>query len=335
MDEEWASLEYEGYGSFLDDSARSAVAMCLSWGSIRNDYLPHSRTRDGWSATDHYAITAKVWLVVGARDRASEWRVVVKSRTWSRRVIWMCMALAAVGIEAMGWGQTPIHWGYAIAQPGQRLGIRFVQFTLLRPLHWVDSARHAVSRVQDLELRLSETTASVAAAQGTLAEYEALKASCAATESAQPTGPRVLTAAITAYGKPAIAGGGSIGMVAGSAVLTHGTLVGVVERVEQTWASVLLLSDPGVPPLLASTSRGVVGILRGDQRRFWLTEIPSDQQVEIGDRVTTKGQAGIAPNLLIGRVRALEVLPGVPTYRAEIEQLVAFENQHVVEVRQW
>lgn len=259
----------------------------------------------------------------------------MKSRAWATRVVWAMVAAVAIGIEAMGWGKAPINVGYALAQPGQRLGVRFVQATLLTPLRWIANTRYAVDRVQDLELRLSETAATVAAAQGTLAEYEALKASCAATDSAQPQGPRVLTAAITAYGKPAIAGGASVGMVAGSAVLTHGTLVGVIDHVQPTWASVLLLSDPAIPPLLASTSRGVVGILRGDQRTFWLTEIPSDQQVEVGDRVMTKGQAGIAPNLLVGRVRALEILPGVPTYRAEVEQLVSFETQEVVEVRQW
>jgi cell shape-determining protein MreC len=64
-----------------------------------------------------------------------------------------------------------------------------------------------------------------------------------------------------------------------------------------------------------------------------LTEIPVNVKLEVGERVVTQGQDGIAPNIFVGRIASLESKPEAAVQTAVIEQVVSFYEATIVEVR--
>jgi cell shape-determining protein MreC len=94
-----------------------------------------------------------------------------------------------------------------------------------------------------------------------------------------------------------------------------------------------LLSQESGPTILAKTESGVQGLIRGDGKRVLLTEIPVDVTLNVGERIVTQGQEGVAPNMFIGRISAVRNDPASAVQTALIEQLVSFYEASIVEVR--
>ncbi len=196
---------------------------------------------------------------------------------------------------------------------------------------WRSTAR----RVRDLEIKLAQTSAQLGELQQLRQENQQLR------ELLQTVGPAssevLITRPILSIAQPAVglpaAAEDELKVQPGLAVLVEETLVGVVSRVQNNVAYVGLLWQKDSPFVLAQTETGVNGLLAGDGRRVLLTEIPVDEQVVVGDRVTTTGQEGIAQGLFVGEVRSIQSGDTSAVKTAVIEQYVSFYESGLVEIK--
>ncbi len=142
----------------------------------------------------------------------------------------------------------------------------------------------------------------------------------------------IVTAPVVSFAQPAVLIGSDQGVQVGSVVVGEGTVLGILSEVSPTSSRVELLSQLQHKPILAQTQSGAQGLIRGEKGVVWLTEIPSDVVVAIGERVTTVGQAGVPQGLLIGVVGSVSSLPQDATQHIQVKQLVSFYTTAIVEV---
>ncbi len=224
-------------------------------------------------------------------------------------------------------------------------GLRSIEEKMLLPsmrlgnecVHVVEIPYFALSKqilgyqhVQDLELRYAEAVAQLAEIDRLRAENQALRDLLHDTDR---TLAKEVIAPIIGYGKPFIAAGSEKGVGEGNMVLLQNVLIVRIGQVSTNQAEVIVLGHPNSIPVLAKTEHGVTGTIIGDGRRIWLTELPVDADVQIGERVVTVGQSGIAPGIALGKISTIEKKDGAPTQRATIDQLVSFYESQMVEVR--
>lgn len=195
----------------------------------------------------------------------------------------------------------------------------------------LQSLTTAQRRIQDLEFRYAEASAQLGEMNALQKENEALRNLLNTNDIKLEQ--RFITTPIIAYGKPLIAGGAEEGVREGAMVLVAQTLVGRIGAVSERQSEVELLSRATTAPILARTESGVEGLVRGDDKRVLLTEIPTNVELKVGERVVTQGQEGVAPNIFIGRIASLNTRPESAVQTAVLEQLVSFYQTNVVEVR--
>lgn len=203
--------------------------------------------------------------------------------------------------------------------------------SLAWPVQYARSLTTAHRRIQDLEARLSEASAELGQLSALQQENQALREMLQTSDVTLEE--RLITTPIISYGKPLVAGGTQEGVETGAMVLIAQTLVGRITSVSEHQAEVGLLSRTSTAPILAKTESGLEGVIRGDDKRVLLTEIPMNETIKVGERVMTQGQDGIAPNILIGRVASVTSKPESAVQTAVVEQLVSFYEATLVEVR--
>ncbi len=196
---------------------------------------------------------------------------------------------------------------------------------------WYVTAR----RVQDLEIKLANALAR-------LSELDQLKTENAKlrellNSSNRTLEPVVISTPVLSLAQPAIglpAAESSLDLIRpGSPVLVQRTLVGIVSELGQNIAYVDLLWQKDTRPVLAETNAGVQGIVTGDGKRVLLTEVPTEQELEIGQRVTTSGQEGINKGLYIGEIQSIQSGDSAAVKTAVIQQYVSFFEADIVEIR--
>jgi rod shape-determining protein MreC len=144
----------------------------------------------------------------------------------------------------------------------------------------------------------------------------------------------LITKPISSFAKPVLAIGSDSGLQVGSLVLGEGNLLGIVEEVSQQQARVLLLKNMLEQGIVAKTESGVMGIVKGDGRNILLTEVASEETLNLRERVVTVGQEGIPPDIFIGRIISLkEINPAKSTQEAILQQDVNFYELSLVEVQ--
>ncbi len=143
----------------------------------------------------------------------------------------------------------------------------------------------------------------------------------------------ILAAPIISFAQPALAINQTTGVKPGMMLVSHEQLLGFVANVNGSEAQVALLQSVGTQPVLARTQKGVVGLVQGDGQRIWLREVPPDQIVTEGETVTTAGQAGVAPQLMIGTVLSIEKNPTRATQAILLQQPNNFFELSLVELR--
>lgn len=109
------------------------------------------------------------------------------------------------------------------------------------------------------------------------------------------------------------------GLRLGQAVVAQGFLVGVINHVQESQSTVLLINHPrSLVPALLQDSRST-GLLRGGISGLSLTDILIDAPVQIGETVLTSGLGGELPvGIPIGKVVSLESKKGDITKKAAI-----------------
>jgi cell shape-determining protein MreC len=143
----------------------------------------------------------------------------------------------------------------------------------------------------------------------------------------------VLTQPILSFAQPVIGVPAGIELLPGSAVLVEGTVVGLIQELRGSIAIVDLLWQKNTLPLLAQTSEAVQGLVTGDGRRVLFTEVPIDAKLEVGQRVFTTGQRGVATGLFVGVVRSITTGSSAAVKTAVLEQYVSFYQTNLVEVQ--
>ena len=189
----------------------------------------------------------------------------------------------------------------------------------------------SAARIQDLELRLAEASASLAELATLRRENEELR--FLLTNTDRPSERTVVAAPIIAFSKPAIAAGSQAGVEVGAIVLSRNTLLGQVTRVSLYESQVTLLLTANALPVLAQTESGVKGLVVGDGKKVLFTQVSKEDVIRVGDRVVTIGQPQIEQNLPIGRIVSVINEPASSVQTAVIEQYASFFTTSIVEVR--
>lgn len=195
-----------------------------------------------------------------------------------------------------------------------------------------------VSELYSAEQTVTTLRKERAALLSQLVTFEALKAENAALRKLIENSDRTLTKTtlatpIISFAQPALAINENAGVKPGMMLISYEQLLGFVTKVTGSEAQVSLLQSLGTQAVLAKTQSGVLGLVQGDGQRLWLREVPSDQIVTEGEIVTTAGQAGVAPQLVIGTVMSIEKNPTRATQAILLQQPNNFFELSLVELR--
>lgn len=220
--------------------------------------------------------------------------------------------------------------GRIIAHPLLSVNTR-VAASINRSLLTFKSQYQLARQVQDLQLRLAQTTAQLGELDQLRLENNELRNLLNSTD--RSLGRVVLTQPILSYAQPTISVPPQEELAVGTAVLAEGTLVGTISKLLPGIAQIDLLWQKETMPVLAATSEGVQGLVIGDGRRVLLTEIPVAEEIEVGQRVVTTGQRGIERGVLIGEIRSIQAGPSAAVKTAVLEQYVSFFETALVEIR--
>jgi cell shape-determining protein MreC len=200
------------------------------------------------------------------------------------------------------------------------------------PYYVARSSLRATRRIQDLEIKYSQSLAEVSRLQALEEENRALRDLLEGSD--RKLVRSVITRPIVSYAQPTIAVGSVEGIEPASVVLIGNTLVGLVDEVREHSSSIDLLFQSPNSNIVAKTEAGVEGIIVGNGRQIIMTEVERDAEVLEGQRVVTVGQPGIRPDLFLGQVVEIHNDPSAPVKEVVIEQLVDFYQVRVVEVMQ-
>lgn len=200
-----------------------------------------------------------------------------------------------------------------------------------KPFQIFADAYQASVKIQDLEIRYSESLATIGQLKALEEENQALRQIIENTD--RKISDSIVTAPIISYGDPYINSGEEEGVSTGDLVMLSQTLLGLVESVSPHQSQVLLLNKMLDKSVLVKTSSGAEGIMVGDGKRIIVKEISKNAPISVGDRVVTLGQEGIERDLFIGKINYIIDSPELATKEAYVEQLTSFYDTRILEVR--
>lgn len=245
------------------------------------------------------------------------------------------LALTVVGVMAIVVVADLIKLTPLIQAPTQAL-LTPIQIRANQSLQWTQQPWHLLAknqamiwRLQELEARYSEASAQLGELEALRAENEMLKNKISGNTNPNPQST-VIATTLVSLSFPAVAAGESEGVRLGQAVLVDQTLVGVIKAVSPHQAEISLLSQPDRDPILVQTESGAQGIVIGDGRRVMISEIPIDQQIQVGERVVTLGQTGIRRDIYVGRIQSVKQDLSAAVQSAIIEQDTSFYRARLV-----
>lgn len=221
--------------------------------------------------------------------------------------------------RVLGWGVTPL------ASSATRV-VQGIEW----PVGAVIQFQSAARRLQQLENQYAQAIADLSRLEGVDSENKELKRLLENTD--RTFRETRVAGSLVSLVRPAVSLGKEDGIQVGNEVLVQNILIGTVSDVTPSISFISLLSQSEHPAVLAITQEGTQGVVRGTGRSIILDEVALDSPLEIGDRVVTSGQAGIAKDLVIGQVVRVIKDPASPVKKAQIEQIVDFYQTRIVEV---
>ena len=255
----------------------------------------------------------------------------IQARLW---LIVIGTGLFLVLLGATGISETFTKWGYRHLQPLLQFNVR-VMTDVYQSTNNIRTLKTTARRVQDLELKLAHAQAQLSQLDQLQAENSELRQLL--NSSDRSLNQVTITRPIVSLAQPAIFFDQSFGeqslVRVGAPVLVKETLVGLVAKIEANLAYISLLWQEETPLILVETQTGVQGILRGNGKYVLLTEVPTDQELIIGERVATTGQEGIEQGLYVGEIQSIQSGHSAAVKTAIIQQYVSFYETTLVEVR--
>lgn len=234
-------------------------------------------------------------------------------------------------VEFVGLGSLFRGWVQVVLTPGLKVitaGVQVVE----TPYFMARSSLRATRRIQDLEIKYSQSLAEVSRLKALEEENQALRTMLESTD--RKLVRSTITKPVVSYAEPTIAAGAADQIESGSVVLIGSTMVGLVGQVGEHSSTVDLLFQSPASNVVAKTETSVEGIVIGNGKHIIMTEVERDAEVLEGQKVTTVGQPGISPDLFLGQVVEIKNNPASPVKEVVIEQLVDFYQARVVEVLQ-
>lgn len=241
----------------------------------------------------------------------------------------LIICLVVTGSQLAGFLKPVIYVSELAVTPIQKVGVRIVQ---IGPSAW-SSLQHVYRlerQIQSLELNYNRALVQLSELQGVKEENQQLRALLENTN--RKFLPSVLAVPIISYGLPAVTVGTEQQIETGAAVMVQQTLVGRVRELRAQQASVELLFQSSVTPVLVKTETGATGVVKGDGKRVVLTEVSLDEELVVGQRIVTVAQPGIRADILVGTVQSIERNQASPVQSAVVSQTVSFYGSRVVEV---
>lgn len=203
---------------------------------------------------------------------------------------------------------------------------------VLKPFNRVTYLWNLTSRLEDLQYRYAESSAELSRLKYLEEENQELRQILE--NSDRKLGKTVIAAPIISFSQPVVAVGTVNGVREGSAVFSKGNLLGFLKDVDANFSRIELLNQMTERGVLVETESGIKGLLQGDGRNILLTEVSSEEQLELNQMISTLGQEGVEKGLYVGRVRNLRnINEAESTQIAEVEQLINFYELSLVEVK--
>lgn len=262
------------------------------------------------------------------------WSTVFISRESKLKAMEFGLILLSIIVTAIfqfsGFSLVLLNSGHRLLSPFLKINVQLVSkmYNIKDVFH---QQQQLIRRVQDLEIRLSQSQARLGDLDQLSQENEELRQLL--NSSNRSLRKIILTRPILSYAQPTVSISVDEEVAIGSAVLIKDTLVGQIKDVKQGTASVDLLWQNDSSPVLATTEAGVQGVIVGDGKRVIFTEVPITDELEIGQRVTATGQRGIEKGLYVGEIRSLQTGASSAVQTAVIEQHVSFYEAQLVEIR--
>ena len=197
------------------------------------------------------------------------------------------------------------------------------------PFQIVTERTTRLRQLQDLQLRYTESLAKLAELDRVNQENTILRQQAGIQPSSAT--PKVLAHLLSGV-EPLIDVGQVQGVKEGNIVLANGVVIGRVAEVSVYQSKITLLTSSGLAPLLIKTGQGLTGFVSGDGRQVLIKEVPADKTVTVGEGVTTLGQAGVQPDLVIGKIKEIRKDNGAPTQTFVIDQVLSLASISIVEV---
>ncbi len=256
-------------------------------------------------------------------------------QSFTRWFLITIMVVVLVLLELIGVNANLMKQSRELIMPAIRLEVKMVT-GLYSFVDSVSTFQTAARRVQDLEIKLAYAMAQLTQLEQVKQENEHLRQLL--NSSNRTLEPVVISSPVLSLAKPAVklpvkSDQAEIAVKLGSPVLVHGTLTGIVASFSHDVAYVDLLWQKDCPPILAETNTGVQGIIQGDGKRVLLTEVPTEAELEVGQRVITSGQESIDQGLYIGEIQSLRSGAEAAVKTAVVEQYVSFYEAEIVEIR--
>jgi len=200
------------------------------------------------------------------------------------------------------------------------------------PFHRLSTMWNLTAKLEDLQYRYNEAAANLIKIETLEKENQELRKILENSDRTYEA--TVIAAPVISFAQSFVAAGSQAGVKTGSAVLYKGTLLGLIKQVSEKQSLVLLLPQMTDTGILAQTTTGVKGLVKGDGRRLLFTEIAADAKIEVGELVFTSSQVGLEKGLLIGKIASiLSDNQALATKTAVVEQLVNFYEVSLVEIK--
>ena len=247
--------------------------------------------------------------------------------SWRNRIVVLVATVACiVGLERLG-ALKPVHWlwghtvapiGGLIAGGGQDVGQTLTNWTRIKDLA-VENSR--------LEFENANLRQRLAADAETQRDNEILRRELglAAASVIRQVNAEVVAAAPDSYRQYVwINKGSSENLKNGYAVMSAGSLIGVLSEVQTHAARVTLVSDPDFRLAAKDQDTNAAGILIGQLGGgLVLEKIGQSDSVKPGDTVTTSGLGGEVPaGLYIGQIESVDAKSDVVFQSARLVSMV-------------
>jgi len=199
-----------------------------------------------------------------------------------------------------------------------------------KPFFIMKRSINSARKVQMLENRYSEVLAQLSDLDELEKENQYLKNLLE--NSDRQARDIIITSPVVSHVGPSIGVGKKDGVEVGDLIFVAQTLVGQVSEVNDNYSRLHLVFQKDFVPLVAETSDGIKGLIKGDGKRVIFTEVISEDKPVLESRINTVGQVGVEQGLFIGQIGKEISQPSDSVKTYGVSQYIDFYQANLVEI---